>query len=45
MGVFLEEAKIQPILAEAEEALRPHADERDHAVFHIAAHIIRGTKL
>jgi SAM-dependent methyltransferase len=45
MGVFLEEAKIQQILAEAEEALRPHADEQGHAVFQISAHIIRGTKL
>ena len=45
MGVFLEEGKIQHILAEAEDALRPHANEQGHAVFHISVHIISGTKL
>lgn len=45
MGVFLEEAHIQQILAEAEEALSSYVNEQGQAVFPVSAHIIRGTKL
>lgn len=45
MGIFLEEAKIQQILAEASETLSPYTNEQGHAVFPISAHIISGTKL
>ena len=45
MGVFLEEAKIQQVLEEAEEALSPYVNEKGQAVFPVSAHIISGAKL
>jgi SAM-dependent methyltransferase len=45
MGVFLEEAKIQQILEEAEEALSPYVNEHGQAVFSVSAHIVGGAKL
>ncbi len=44
MGVFLEEAKIQQILEEAEEVLSPYVNEQGQAVFPVSAHIISGIK-
>lgn len=45
MGVFLEEAKIQQILAEAEDALSSYVNEEGRAVFPVSAHIMSGTRL
>ena len=45
MGVLLEESKIQHILAEAEETLRPYTNEQGCAVFDISAHVLRGTRI
>jgi len=45
MDVFLEEAKIQEILEEAEEALSLYVNEKNQAVFPVLAHVISGVKL
>lgn len=45
MGVFLEEEKIQEILAEASETLSSYTNEQGHAVFPVSAHILSGKKL
>jgi hypothetical protein len=44
MGVFLQEAMIQNMLAEAEEVMSPYADDQGQAVFEISAHILSGVK-
>ena len=46
IGVFLEEARIQEILAEAEEAMTPYVNfnGRGQAEFQISVHILNGTK-
>ena len=43
MGVVLDEAQIQRILAEAESALAPYVTADGHVVFDAPAHIVTGT--
>ena len=44
MGVFLEEKRIEQILAEAEQAMAAYVDEHGQAVFAVSAHILTGLK-